>query len=156
MFLFQAQVAFFTFQKYKFRPPFSLFLLLRNSCKNIPKASDWIEWRPRKAAQGETSGLDNNAFLAIKSKNLGKYYKMSFVIQAILHWKVLFDLQFNHCISKAPATWHIWLDKREGLYNSPLSRTQFNHICRSWTIIEKCLCTFVPPGIPLSNPVTIT
>ena len=27
-----------------------------------------------------------------------------------------------YSISKAPATWHIWLDKREGLYDSPLSR----------------------------------
>ena len=69
--------------------------------------------------------LIKNEFLAFKSKNLGKYYKISFVIRAILHWKVLFYLQFNH-------------------------------ICRSWTIIEKCLCTFVPPGIPIPNHVTIT
>ena len=64
-------------------------------------------------------------FLAFKSQNSGKYHKISFVIQAILYWKVLFNLQFNH-------------------------------ICRSWTIIEKCLCTFVPPGISIPNSVTIT
>ena len=80
---------------------------------------------PRKAAQEKTSGLDKNAILAFKSKNLGKYYKISFVIRSILHWKVLFYLQFNH-------------------------------MCMSWTIIEKCLCTFVPPGISIPNPVTIT
>ena len=70
---------------------------------------------PRKAAQEKTSGLDKNAFLAFKSKNLGKYHKISFVIPAILPWKTLFDLQFNH-------------------------------VCRSRTIIEKCLYTFVLPG----------
>ena len=64
-------------------------------------------------------------FWPLKVKKIGKYYKIIFVIRAILHWKVLFYLQFNH-------------------------------ICMNWTIIEKCLCTFVPTGISIPNPVTIT
>ena len=48
-------------------------------------------------------------------------YKISGKIRGILHWKPLFDLQFNH-------------------------------IYTSWTIIEKCLCTFFPPGNNVSIP----
>ena len=32
------------------------------------------------------------------------------------------------------------------LHWKPLFNLELNHICTSWTIIEKCLCTFFPPG----------